>query len=108
MQTRIDIYPIMKPNGVHKAIHYGELYCVKLGDETIIESTHEPFYNGARVLASRGITGEMAMWASGKERMTGNIPPCAEISVQDGERGLVLVKYRGFDTSGLQNGELDD
>lgn len=94
--VRIDVSPIII-NGRQKATNSGTFYSAKLGDEIILESTTEPFYNAARVLQSRGLSGQFGMWVAGKERLTGDIDRCAGITVREDSKQFALIKYREFE-----------
>ena len=92
---RIDVAPVMV-DGRHKATDRGTWYSARLGDEILLESTTEPFFNAARVLHSKGLSGEFGMWVAGKLRMTGNIAPSSEKAVVENSKHFGLVKFREF------------
>ena len=87
--------PVMV-DGRHKATDRGTWYSARLGDEILLESTTEPFYNVSRVLHSRGITGEFGMWVAGKLRMTGNIGHSSEKAVTENAKHFALKQFKEF------------
>jgi hypothetical protein len=44
----------------------GDLYRVKLGEETLLTNAREPLLEACRILARRGLTGRLEMWRSDK------------------------------------------
>ena len=92
---RIDVAPVMV-DGRHKTTSKGTFYSAMLGDEILLDGTTEPFYNAARVLHSRGITGEFGMWVAGKLRMTGNIATSSKLVVSENAKRFALVPFREF------------
>jgi len=92
---RIDVAPVMV-DGRQKATDKGTWYSARLGDEILLDSTTEPFFNVARVLHSRGLTGEFGMWVADKLRMTGNIGPSSERAVVENAKHFAMKPYKEF------------
>ena len=65
----------------------GPTYRVELDGEVLIEGTHIPFYDGARALAVKGLTGNFEMWDHVRPyaRMRGVIEQTAKLTVWEGE-----------------------
>lgn len=65
----------------------GPMYRVELDGEVLIEGTHIPFYDGARALAAKGLTGDFEMWDHVRPyaRMRGVIEQAAMLTVSEGE-----------------------
>lgn len=70
--------------------HYGSrgpMYRVEHDGQLLTEGTPIPFYDGARALAGKGLTGEFEMWDHVRPypRMKGVIEQAAMLTVSEGE-----------------------
>ena len=74
----------------------GQLYDIRLGDKDgeLLGSSRTPFYEGARALLYRGITGRFEMWDTVRPspRMAGDIETCAGLTVSEEDRDGLRVK----------------
>ena len=99
MTTRITIVPT-------KVGARGQLYDIWLGDKDgeLLGSSRTPFYDGARALLYRGITGRFEMWGPMADGiigcgMVGDIETCAGLMVSEEDRdGLRAKPWRPADT----------
>jgi hypothetical protein len=94
--TRITIVPV-------KLGARGQLYDIWLGDRDgeLLGSSRTPFYDGARALLYRGITGRFEMWDTvlPYPRMVGHIDTCAGLTVSEEDRdGLRVKPWRPAET----------
>lgn len=73
----------------------GPLYRVEHDGEVLIASTPVPFFDGARALAAKGMTGPMEMWDRERPypRMRGIIEGAAKLTVSEGEKRPAIVKW---------------
>ena len=70
-------------------------------DGELLGSSRTPFYDGARALLYRGITGRFEMWDTVRPcpRMVGDIERCAGLAVSEEDRdGLRVKPWRPADT----------
>ena len=94
MSTRITIVP--GPVGAR-----GRLYDIHLGapDGEHLGTSRTPFYDGARLLLFRGITGRFEMGDAELPypRMVGDVERCAGLTVEEpDERGLQVRRWKPF------------
>ena len=81
----------------------GQLYDIRLGDQDgeLLGWSRTPFYDGARALLYRGITGRFEMWDTFRPcpRMVGEIERCAGLTVSEEDRdGLRIKPWRPAET----------
>lgn len=72
-------------------------YAATFNDETLIERSKMPFYDGARALLAKGLTGPFEMWDHARPyaRMRGIIKKAALKEIrEDREKGPLVVSYR--------------
>ena len=70
-------------------------------DGELLGSSRTPFYDGARALLYRGITGRFEMWDTVRPypRMVGDIERCAGLTVsEEGRDGLRVKPWRPAET----------
>lgn len=81
----------------------GPMYRVELDGEILIEGTHIPFYDGARALAAKGLTGDFEMCDHVRPyaRMRGAIEQAAKLTVSEGERRPTVVKWTPRDYNAI-------
>lgn len=62
---------------------------------TIVTGTVQPLLDTARVLAAKGVTGELELWDAHRPfpRMRGNIERMAAVTISEGQDGLAIRKY---------------
>lgn len=77
----------------------GPLYRVEYDGEELIPSTAVPFFDGARALAAKGITGDFEMWdrVLPYPRMRGVVEKAAQLTVVEGERLPKIRKWEPRD-----------
>lgn len=65
----------------------GPIYRVEHDGEVLLASTPIPFFDGARALAAKGLTGKFEMWDHERPypRMMGVIEKAAKLTVREGE-----------------------
>lgn len=65
----------------------GPIYRVEYDGEELLSGTAIPFFDGARALATKGLTGEFEMWDHERPyyRMKGVIEKAAKLTVSEGE-----------------------
>lgn len=73
----------------------GPMYCVEHDGEVLVASTPVPFFDGARALAEKGLTGNFEMWDRERPypRMKGLIEVAAKLTVNEGEKRPTIVKW---------------
>jgi hypothetical protein len=75
----------------------GRSYDIHLGapDGEHLGTSRTPFYDGARLLLFRGITGRFEMWDAERPcpRMVGDVETCAGLMVSDEDRDGLRVKW---------------
>lgn len=62
---------------------------------TIVTGTIQPLYDTARVLAAKGVKGELELWDAQScfPRMRGNIERLARLTVCDTQEGIFLRRF---------------
>lgn len=77
----------------------GPIYRVEYDGEVLVESTAVPFFDGARALAAKGLTGKFEMWDYERPypRMTGVIERAAKLTVWEGEKCPSVNKWEARD-----------
>lgn len=62
---------------------------------TIVTGTNQPLYDTARVLAAKGVKGELELWDARRPfpRMRGNIERMARLTVCDTQEGIFLRRF---------------
>jgi hypothetical protein len=79
----------------------GPIYRVEHDGEVLLASTPVPFFDGARALAKKGLTGEFEMWDHERPypRMMGVIEKAAKLTVWEGEKCPTIRKWepRNYD-----------
>lgn len=81
----------------------GPMYRVELDGEVLIEGTHIPFYDGARALAAKNLTGDFEMWDYVRPyaRMRGVIERAAMLTVSEGEGRPRKIKWMPRDHNAI-------
>lgn len=77
----------------------GPMYRVEHDGEVLVASTAVPFFDGARALAAKGLTGAFEMWDHERPypRMTGSIETAAKLTVWEGEKCPAVRKWEPRD-----------
>lgn len=77
----------------------GPMYLVEHDGEVLVASTAVPFFDGARALAAKGLTGAFEMWDHERPypRMTGSIEAAAKLTVWEGEKCPAVRKWEPRD-----------
>jgi hypothetical protein len=62
----------------------------------LVWAARSPFYDGARALEAKGITGPFEMWDRERPypRMLGDVATAAKLSVREDARGMKIVPYK--------------
>jgi len=87
-----------------KQIRYGirgPIYQVEHNGAELLSGTAVPFFDGARALAAKGLTGAFEMWDHERPypRMMGVIEKAAQLTVREGEARPTFRKWepRNYD-----------
>jgi hypothetical protein len=74
-------------------------YQVWLGNEVLIEDTHNPEYEACRALLARGITGRLETYREGNPHpaMILDIEKAAKLTISEGAHGPTRVKWQPFE-----------
>jgi hypothetical protein len=96
---RIYIKPAINNHGQLKATKRGPQYEATYNGEIICVS-HQPFFDGARVLRDRGLTGQLEMWDHERPfpRMRSTIEKAAQLTVVEGRNTEIrIAKWKAPD-----------
>jgi hypothetical protein len=77
----------------------GPIYRVEHDGKVLLSGTPVPFFDGARALAAKGLTGEFEMWDHERPypRMMGVIERAAKLTVREGDARPTFRKWEPRD-----------
>jgi hypothetical protein len=86
---------------------HGQVYDIRLGapDGDHLGQSRMPFYDGARALLYRGLTGRFEMWSADVPfaRMTSDVETCAGLTVfERSGRALQVTKWQPIPVTAVQ------
>lgn len=68
--------------------------------EILVQASRQPFFDSARVLQSRGISGRLEMWddiGRSEPRMAGHIEELAKLTIKEGRtEGIKIARWNAL------------